>query len=83
MRAAACAKSCRNAAGFHLPIFGCADKPSTEKGATMLREQMLHRVSPVHPPASRAVAVRPARLITLEARREARLEPRFTPQTAA
>jgi hypothetical protein len=49
----------------------------------MLREQMLHRVSPVHPPASRAVAVRPARLITLEARREARLEPRFTPQTAA
>lgn len=49
----------------------------------MLREQMLHRVSPVHPPASRAVAVRPARLITLEARREARLELRLAPHAAA
>jgi hypothetical protein len=49
----------------------------------MLREQMLHRVSPVHPPASRAVAVRPARQITLESRRQARLEPRLAPTTAA
>jgi hypothetical protein len=48
----------------------------------MLREQLLHRVSPVHPPASRAVAVRPARQITLESRKQSRLEPRLGPHEA-